>query len=83
MTLKTGMTVEAADAELERAQLRALLPLLESDIQSLMAGVQTRVFSAMRNGSYTPELGDSAWREQYAYHQLLRHYRTRAKLTTE
>lgn len=80
MTVKTGMSIAEVDAQMTHAQLNSLLPLLEGDISKLMAAVQSRVFGALRDGSYTMDLGDNAWREIYAYHQLFRHYKTRAGL---
>jgi len=71
-------------ADLEKVHsgsyISSVMPFVRIEIEGMMSTVRTRVFTAIRDGSYTPELGDMAWREIYGYHRLIKRLETTVKV---
>jgi hypothetical protein len=78
-----GKSISEVSAIVQHANRQALLPQLEHDIDRLMDGVRTRVFNAIRTGTFTSALGESAWHEMYAYHRTLQQFKTTTALHSQ
>ncbi len=62
------------------SHISSILPFVETEIDGMMHTVQVQVFSAIRKGTYTVEMGDIAWREMYGYYRLMKRLNTTARI---
>ncbi len=65
--------LEKVDAS---SHISSILPFVKTELDGMMHTVQVRVFTAIRKGTYTAEMGDNAWREIYGYHRLMKRLET-------
>lgn len=70
----TDFNIEPRDLDRinNAAYISGALPYIRAEIESMVKSVQTRVFAAMRDDTYSPELADGAWRELHAYARLIK-----------
>lgn len=64
------------------ARMAHMLPYLKDSIQKQMNAVQTRVFAAITNGTFTPEQAYAAWYEMNANHNMLKRVTVHVTLGT-
>ncbi len=57
-----------------------VMPYVRTELEAMISSVQAQVFAKMRDGKYTMQDGDNAWREIYAYDRLLRRLETTVRI---
>ncbi len=78
--MKTDPTPEDLEKVHSGSYIASVLPFVKDEIVGMMGTVQNKVFAAIRDGSYTPEIGDSAWREAYGYYRLMKRLESKVKV---
>lgn len=77
---KSGPTPKEMSEIATGARMANILPDIRREIEDSMNQTRTRVFTQIRDGSFTPELAEAAWREVHAAHMLLKKFETRVSL---
>ncbi len=75
-----GPQPEELDKISEGSYIAGVMPYVRAEIEGMIKTTRTRIFTAITSGSYTIEQGDSAWRELYAYHRLLKRLETKVRM---
>lgn len=62
------------------ARMAHMLPYIKESIERQLDVIQTRVYAAIANGSFTPEMAVTAWHEMAANRNMLKRYSTKVTL---
>lgn len=61
-------------------QISQMLPVLQTELDGMMAAVQNKVFAALNAGDLTPQDAYSAWVEVHSAHRLMARLQAQVKL---
>lgn len=65
------------------AKLHGVLPEIQEAVGQQMAAIESRVYSAIRQGKLTPDMALSGWHEMFAAFSLLNGLRARVNIGQE
>jgi hypothetical protein len=60
--------------------ISGVLPYIREEIEAMSGVVRSRIFMAIRDGTFTPAMAESAWREVYGYSRLLKRMETHIRV---
>lgn len=60
--------------------ISGVLPYIRQEINAMSAAVRARIFMAIRDGTFTAEMAESAWREVYGYSRLVKRLETHIRV---
>jgi hypothetical protein len=60
--------------------ISGVLPYIRQEIEAMTAAVRSRIFMAIRDGTFTPEMAEGAWREVYGYSRLVKRLETHIRV---
>ncbi len=76
----TGPNMQELEKIEHASYISGIMPQVRLELNAMIRVAQTRVFTAMREGTYTAEFGDNTWREIYAYDRLLKRLDTTVRV---
>ncbi|HEY6018501.1 MAG TPA: hypothetical protein VIY48_00940 [Candidatus Paceibacterota bacterium] len=62
------------------AKYQQLQAPLTADVRKMIQSVENKVFAAIQQKEFTPDMAYQAWHEVHAYHRLLQKFNQRIKI---
>lgn len=78
--MPAGPTPEELALFADGAKIRNLMPYISREVAAMKKAVETRVYTAIAQGTFTPEHAHTAWLELNAYDRLLKRLETHVKI---